>query len=215
MSSKHWGESFLKSGLPLEHLTLTTLNALGWSCEPKWEYRRVNRDSEMSYFEIDLVAHGPDDDRGNLVLLTECKYHDEQRFWFFLPCCTVDHQSQYGAMSAGQDLEADAEVVHYGPYVPLKYPERHTLLKLAPQSVWGVTVSQSGQREENVIQTALEQLAHAYVPFCLERLYHFCASWPTAVVPAVVTTAKLFRLRPELQTLDKIRASERQPHRTT
>lgn len=206
MASRKWGESFLKSGLPLEHLALTSFAALGWSCEPKWEYRRVNRNLELSYFEVDLVAHAPADDEGNhLMLLTECKYHDEQRFWFFLPCSTVDHQAQYGAMSAGQDLESDEEVLHYGPYTPLVHPARHTLAALAPLSVWGVTVSQSGQREDNAIHNALEQLAFAFVPFCLDRCYHFCASWPSAVIPCIVTTARLFRLRPEMQSLSSIR----------
>jgi hypothetical protein len=201
-----WGESFLKSGLPLEHLTVTTLTALGWWCAPKWEYRRVNRELELKFFEVDLVAHAQDDDDGNhLMLLTECKYHDEQRFWFFLPCSTLDHQAQYEAMSAGQDLESDEEVLHYGPYIPLRHPQRHTLAELAPLSVWGVTVSQSGQREDNAIHNALEQLAFAFVPFCLEHVYHFCADSPAAVVPAIVTTAKLFRLKPEIQSLDSIR----------
>lgn len=206
MSSKPWGETFLKSGLPLEHLTLTTLSGLGWICEPKWEYRRLNREGELRFFEIDLLAHAPfDDAENNLVLLTECKYHDEQRFWFFLPCSTVDHKAQYEAMSAGQDLESDEEVLHYGPYIPLIHPERHTLAQLAPQSVWGVTLSKSGQREDNAVHNALEQLAYAFVPFCLDRVYHFCEGRPTAVVPMVVTTARLFRLKPEVQSIDRIR----------
>jgi len=33
MSGQIWGESFLKSGLPLEHLTLLTLRSIGWTCE--------------------------------------------------------------------------------------------------------------------------------------------------------------------------------------
>jgi len=206
MPSRKWGESFLKSSLPLEHLALTSFAALGWSCEPKWEYIRVNRDLKPSYFEVDLVAHAPHNDNGNdLMLLTECKYHDEQRFWFFLPCSTVDHQAQYGAMSAGADLEADENVLHYGPYIPLIRPERHSLAALAPLSVWGVTVSQSGQREDNAIHNALEQLAYAFVPFCLERCYHFCTGWPSAVIDCIVTTARLFRLKPDMQSVPSIR----------
>jgi hypothetical protein len=117
-----------------------------------------------------------------LALLTECKYHDEQRFWFFLTCTTVDHQAQYGAMSAGTDFEEDCEVVHYAPYVPLIEPARHTLVKLAPRSVWGVNVSQTGQREENVVHTAFEQLAFA-----------FCRSvWSVSIISARVGQRQLF-----------------------
>lgn len=206
MSARKWGETFLKSGLPLEHLTLTVLSGLGWGCEPRWEYHRRNRDGALRYFEIDLLAHAEFDEPDNdLILLTECKYHDQQRFWFFLPCSTEDHKAQYGAMSAGQDPEADEEVLHYGPYDPLVHPKNHSLIELAPQSVWGITLSESGERQDNALVTALEQLSYAWVPFCLDRAYHFCASWPTAVIPVVVTSARLFRMKPEVQRIETIR----------
>ena len=38
MSKSKWGESFLKSGLPLEHLTQVTLQTLGWDCRAHIEY---------------------------------------------------------------------------------------------------------------------------------------------------------------------------------
>ncbi|MGA7764274.1 MAG: hypothetical protein WCA59_21240, partial [Candidatus Binataceae bacterium] len=66
-------------------------------------------------------------------------------------------------------------------------------------------VSRAGLREENFFQKAMEQLAYAFVPFCLERVYHFCSDSPEAVVPAIVTTASLFRLRTEVQELEQIR----------
>lgn len=207
MSKKKWGETFLKTGLPLEHLTLTTLTGMGWQCEPKYEYERTNRKGELAWFEVDLIAYAPSDERGDLHLLIECKYHDEQRFWFFLPCTTVDHQAQYEALSAGSDLEADEEVLHYAPYGALHNPEKHKLIELAPRSVWGTNVSRSGVREENSIHEALEQVSHAFVPFCLDRLYSFCTYSPVAVVPAIVTTAKLFRLKPEIQGIDAIRVA--------
>jgi hypothetical protein len=205
MAKQKWGERFLKSGLPLEHLTLTTLTNLGWKCEPKYEYRRINRDGQLAHFEIDLIAYSPNRPKGNLNLFIECKYHDEQRFWFFVPCTTIDHMAQYEALSAGGDLKSNSHMLHYAPYDPLVKPNDHSLIKLAPQSVWGVTISRGGAREENSIYQALEQLGYAFVPFCLDRLYHFCTFEPEAVLPAIVTTAKLFRLKPALQDLDLIR----------
>jgi hypothetical protein len=77
--------------------------------------------------------------------------------------------------------------------------------------MWGVTVSNAGVREENSVQHALEQLSYAYVPFCLERAYDFCHREPEAIVPAVVTSAKLFRLKAEAHTIDSIRCA-RSPH---
>jgi len=205
MSTRKWGETFLKTGLPLEHLAVTTLSGLGWSCEPRYEYIRPNRKREQVWFEVDLVASPPRDPAGDLELLIECKYHDEQRFWFFLPCTTVDHLAQYGALSAGGDLESDMAVLHYAPYVPLRNRRRHSLISLAPKSVWGANVSRAGSREENSIKEALDQLGFAFVPFCLDRLYSFCQYTPEAVIPVVVTTARLFRLRPDVRDIAAIR----------
>lgn len=205
MAKRNWGESFLKSGWPLEHVTLTRLTKMGWDCEPNYEYERTNRKREMAWFEIDMIAYAPYHRQGNLRLLIECKYHDGQRFWFFLPCTTVDHQAQYEALSAGEDLESDTHVIHYAPYDPLDKPERHSLIELAPKSIWGVTISKAGTREENTLHAAVEQLGYGFVPFCLDRLYHFCRYEPEAVIPAVVTSAKLFRLKPVLDDLDVVR----------
>lgn len=209
MTTKKWGETFLKTGLPLEHLTITTFSGLGWDCEPRYEYVRPNRKGDQVCFEIDFIASPPSDPAGNLNLLIECKYHDEQRFWFFLPCTTVDQLAQYGALSAGGDLESDAEVLHYAPYVPLRNKRRHSLISLAPKSIWGVTVSRAGRREENSIKEALDQLAFAFVPFCLDRLYSFCQYTPVAVIPVIVTTARLFRLRPDVREIATIRGAHR------
>ncbi len=204
MSTKKWGEAFLKTGLPLEHFTLTMLTGAGWHCEPKWEYQRTNRDGQLVWFEVDMALSAPEHDGGSLTILTECKYHDQQRFWIFLPCSSSSY-AQHGAQSAGEDPESDCEVVHHGPYEPLRKPEEHTLIALAPQSMWGVSVSQAGVREENTVQHALDQLSYAYVPFCLDHAYHFCSPDVEAVVPAVVTSAKLFRLKAQAQSIDAIR----------
>lgn len=60
MSGQKWGESFLKSGLLLEHLTLLALKSIGWTCELHYEYRRLNREGELKWFEHDVVAYRPE-----------------------------------------------------------------------------------------------------------------------------------------------------------
>ena len=79
------------------------------------------------------------------------------------------------------------------------------MISLAPKSVWGANVSRAGIREENSIKEALNQLGFAFVPFCLDRLYSFCQYSPEAVIPAIVTTARLFRLRPDVRDIATIR----------
>ncbi len=205
LSTRKWRETFLKTGLPLEHLVITRLSSIGWNCEPRFEYVRPNRKGEPSWFELDAVAYSPPDQDRDLSLLIECKYHDDQRSWFFLPCDTIGHLAQYSALSAGGDLEADVNVLHYAPYVPLRKKNKHTLISLAPKSVWGATVSMAGAREENSIKEALEQIGFAFVPFCLDRLYSFCTFRPQAVIPAIITSARLYRLRSSIRDVRLIR----------
>jgi len=76
------------------------------------EYRRANREGELRWFKHDVIAYSPESGNGDLELLVECKYHDESRFWFCLPCETEDHLAQYGALSAGENLYSDSAVLH-------------------------------------------------------------------------------------------------------
>lgn len=207
MSGHRWGESFLKSGLPLEHLTLLSLKSIGWTCELHYEYRRVNREGELKWFEHDIVAYSPASVSGDLELLVECKYHDESRFWFFLPCESEDHMAQAGALSAGQNLRVDSAVLHSAPYEVLAQPEAENFLTLAPRCVWGVTVSRDGQRQPNAIEEATLQLGFGFVPFCLESYYGFHRGRGVSILPVIVTSARLFRLRPEIRTIDRVRSA--------
>jgi hypothetical protein len=207
MSGQKWGESFLRSGLPLEHLTLLTLKSIGWTCELHYEYRRANREGELKWFEHDIIAYGPESENGDLELLMECKYHDESRFWFYLPCETEDHLAQYGALSAGENLYVDSAVIHSAPYEVLANPNAVTFLTLAPKCVWGVTVSRDGIRQANASEEATKQLGYGFVPFCLENYYGFHRSRAVSVLPVIVTSARLFRLRPEILSLDGVRSA--------
>jgi len=207
MSGQKWGESFLKSGLPLEHLTLLTLKSIRWTCELHSEYRRANREGELKWFEHDVIAYSPESENGDLELLVECKYHDESRFWFFLPCETEDHLAQYGALSAGENLSVDSAVLHSAPYEVLASPNAETFLGLAPKCVWGVTVSRDGTRQSNAVEEATKQLGFGFVPFCLENFYGFHRSRAVSLLPVIVTSARLFRLRPEIRSLDRVRAA--------
>ena len=85
MARKKWGESFLKSGFPLEHVTLVTFRSSGFDCYPNVEFSRQNERGQEAWFELDLcaISHRNNKDT-DLSFLVECKYHDLSRFWFFL-----------------------------------------------------------------------------------------------------------------------------------
>src|SRR5713101_8406834 len=157
--SKSWGESFLKSGLPLEHLTAVTLRSMGWLCYPNFEYERPNARGKLTNFDVDLSASMSARNRGtSLQLLIECKYHDASRFWIFHP--------QVRPRWAFND-----RVYNIGPLQTMRPEERgraaidkpsrpNDVLQLAALSYGGVVVSQDGQKQENALDTAISQLAY-------------------------------------------------------
>lgn len=213
MATKKWGESFLKSGLPLEHLTQVTFRSLDWVCLPAFEYTRRNRDKEEKWFEVDLFASAPIVNKSTgLATLVECKYHDLSRSWFFLP-----------HTSTGR-WEFDDRILNCGPYQTLKRPRDNTMLNLAPLSESGIVVSSDGTKQDNAVYTAIEQLVNAFVPCCLEHSFMYNIDVQnvadpsqestflpdvTAIVPMVVTNAALYRLKPSVSDLDAIRAAQK------
>jgi hypothetical protein len=212
MSAPKWGESFLKSGLPLEHLTAVTFRSLNWHTTPQYEYSRNNRENQEAWFELDLVATSPDDNRSTeLSCLVECKYHDLSRYWFFLP---HDPSGRWCF---------DNRVYNCGPYSTLKKPDADTALSLAPISSGGIVVSKDGTKQDNAVRTAIEQLVNGFVPYSLSVMFEYNLDFRnvltpedemsyvpnvTALVPMVVTNASLYRLKPDVTNLDKIREAK-------
>lgn len=211
MTAKKWGESFLKSGLPLEHLTQVTFRSLEWMCQPAFEYARPNRDNQENWFEVDLFASAPIWNKSTgLAALVECKYHDLSRSWFFLP-----HASE------GR-WEFDDRVLNCGPYQTLKEAHANSLLKLAPLSDGGIVVSEDGTKQDNAVYTAIQQLVNAFLPCCLDHMFMYNIDFHnverpseestyvpgvTALVPMIVTNAALYRLKPPVSDLDAILAA--------
>jgi len=200
MSKAKWGESFLKSGLPLEHLTAVTLKAQGLSCSTSIEYSRTEESGQETWFELDLEAHFLDRNKDtSLSLLVECKYHDESRFWFFLP---FEPKRWY----------FNDRVFNCGPLQTFTDPLSSSSLALAPLSHRGMVVSKDGKKQENAVHIAIKQIANAFVPVTLDTmfLYRLAAPrgyvpLPTCMVPMIVTNADIFRLRPDISDLAVIR----------
>ncbi len=209
MSQGKWGESFLKSGLPLEHLTQVTFRTLQWVCDPQFEYSRLNRDGQQAWFELDLLALAPPVNRDTeLAFLIECKYHDSSRYWFFLPHVRRDR------------WYFNDRALNCAPYQTLKRPRVGTMLDLAPVSSGGIVISEDGTKQDNAVHTALQQLVNGYVPVSLSRMFGYNVDfknvrtpqdelsftpWATALVPVVVTNARLYRLKQTIPNLETIR----------
>ena len=200
MARKKWGESFLKSGLPLEHVTLVTFRSSGFDCYPNVEYSRQNETGQEAWFELDLcaISHRNNKDT-DLSFLVECKYHDLNRFWFFLPCET-------------ERWCFNDRVFNCAPFQTLTGPLSKSALKLSPLSWRGIVVSKDGTKQDNAVHTAIQQLANAFTPHSLSWLFGHRLAVKTlaqasssALVPMIVTNADIFRLRPKMTDLDSIR----------
>jgi len=119
----NWGESFLKSGLPFEHLTLLTLDALGWDVMPHFEFRRADLEPGQAG-EIDLLARPPGRGQAGIRLLIECKYHDPSRYWMLLPSSTDAHLSESDSRAAGEEVERDSFFLKLRSLRPVAKPLR-------------------------------------------------------------------------------------------
>lgn len=205
MSKRKWGESFLKSGLPLEHLTLMTFRSLGWFCDTHIEYKRENIESDSHWFELDLKASYHKNNKDTeLSFLVECKYHDLSRFWFFLP---YEKLRWY----------FDDRVLNIGPLQTLANPRSSTFLALAPTSSSGIVVAEDGEKQDNAVYKAIQQLANGFVPICMSTMFGFNIDfhnirkghdfqvYSTALIPMIVTNAKIYRLKSAITDLDIIR----------
>lgn len=203
MSKGKWGESFLKSGLPLEHLTLMTLRSLGWSCYPHITYERKNREGQNSWFELDSLAiYDKENNNTQLSFLIECKYHDLSRFWFFLP---------YIKSALDSDKFSDDSILNIAPLQTLANPRNSTFLNLAPTSSWGIVVSEDGSKQDNAVNTAIQQLANGFVPHCMDMSFasymvkYHVTPFVQALIPMIVTNAKIYILKQSVSDLDVIR----------
>jgi len=202
MRKAKWGESFLKSGLPLEHITLLTFKRMQYYCSPNVEYARVEEPTER-WFELDLFASSWRSNRvTDLSFLVECKYHDLSRFWFFLPC--EEGRWQF-----------NDRVFNCAPVQTLARPRARGALALAPLSHRGLVVSKDGTKQENAVEKAFHQLSNGFVPYTLSHMFYLLdviegySPHAMAIVPMIVTNAKIFRLRPTLRSLDRIRNAAR------
>jgi hypothetical protein len=205
MSKKKWGESFLKSGMPLEHIAALTIRSKGWSVQSNIRYRR-EPDAPRS-FEIDIDAKSGQLNRDTeLRLLTECKYHDASRFWMFLP--RPDPSSSVGG---------DEQILNTGPVMTLKQRTAMNMIGLAPPSSVGVVLSADGEKQPNAIQRATLQLANAFTPYVVSGFLYDAlhihrsldAGWKAkSVIPMVITNAALFRMRPDVDDITAIRDAQ-------
>jgi len=197
MNNRKWGESFLKSGIPLEYQAFLIFKSNNCTCSFHSEYQRFNEDHKLTWFENDIFAnYGKFNKDTDLNFIIECKYHDLSRFWMFIPYLDGGFQHDGGVLTCG-------------PYRMLENPDKKGAIQLAKQAQYGLVISEDGIKQENSVYSAVQQLSYSYVPVSVSVMYGFDFQgdepWASIILPVIVTNAKLFLLKNDLQSLDQIR----------
>ena len=205
--SKNWKDHLLSSGLPLEQSVIGVLQTLGIDRPREFRYERVNEQGVLTGFSIDVFASQMYDHCLVLELLIECKHRHDGVRWVFIP----DDFAEYWGPSfedafvildnlCGPTVDRDALNRHEGIY-QLCYKGTEILEKDAnPKSIEQCIQQLRYAVLENSIDTLRTQVDEDYP---LDHAF--------VQVPIIVTTAELWRLRPDV-TLDKIRAADDLPN---
>jgi len=207
MSGKTWKDHLLSSGLPLEHSVTQALGKLSMVDPREFRYTRANEQGVQTTFSVDVHAeclvHQPNI---WLELFVECKYRHESTNWIFTP-------SDYAPFAGPEFAELFVSLVTPGCARKMnrgllnRYAEKYALCGK------GVELF-SNDSTHATIERALSQVRYAIPNRAAAGLNSLTRSMnsstdvsrpPTVVlVPMIVTTAALWRIRPEV-TIEALR----------
>jgi hypothetical protein len=195
MSKKTWKDHLLSSGVPLEYSVRQMFEELGIRDPGEYYYERKTPEGLSQIFSVDVHSTNIDVRRDlRIECLVECKYRHDGTRWVFMP-------REYGEMF-GPDLadlfvtldqccidrELDRRVL---TRFEDKYPLCAKGIELLPEDANPKTIEQ-----------AIQQLRYAVVAKALDsiddQLFHdptFMTIPIWVIIPIIVTTAELWRLR--------------------
>lgn len=202
-----WKEALLQSGLPLEHSVQRALRDFNFWLPYEFKYWRLDEGGVNKQFSIDVAAETLDHSQATLHFLFECKYRHDSVQWFFCP----------DEMEQGYLLHRDVLPIVRDWATDSPESTKRVLaglLGLYPLCGKGMEVCGKESNPKGVSQ-ALQQLRFAVAPKVFECLCRRYAAglqrsfgMPDIVVPMIVTTASIWRLRPSI-SIEDIRKAER------
>jgi hypothetical protein len=208
MSKKVWKDHFLSSGLPLEYSVAQIFEDLGNSEAEEFSYERKNEDGIPQIFSVDIQSRHVDP-KNDLWLetLVECKYRHGDSKWVFTPSASRDYEAEWGTdlsalfvaldqCCADRTLDRD-NLGKFGQ----SYPMCQKGIELLPENT-----------NPKSIEQAVRQLPYAVTAKTIDAIQHQLVMLETVgdaahifvIVPIIVTTAELWRLRPGM-TVEIIR----------
>lgn len=192
--AKSWKEVFLSSGIPLEYSVSRVLEELeGWG-PSEFRYEREDANGITRVFSVDVHSSHIDTQRNVwLETLVECKYRHDGTRWVFTP-------RQYELMSEDfGDLFVTLD--HCCP--ERKLNRAHVSGFRGEYALCGKGIELlPGEANPKTIEQAVQQLRHAVVAKASDAIVHQVdglLGQPTplfVIVPIIVTTAELWRLKP-------------------
>jgi hypothetical protein len=210
MSAKKWKDLFLSSGVPLEYSVAQIFEELGsWRVE-EFSYERKNEDGASQIFSVDVhSAYNSRKHDVRLDILAECKYRYDGTKWIFTPSETHHHEAMWGVDfsplflaldECSVDRKVDRDFLgRFGQ----DYPLCKNGIEILPEDTNPKTIEQ-----------AIRQLRYAVVAMGLRRIDHqryiLSIREPSpifVIVPVIVTTAELWRLKPGT-TVENVRRAE-------
>lgn len=205
MGEKQWKDYLLSSGTPLEYSVLRALADLGIIDPTEYRYERVNEHGVPMEFSIDVWAQEVDTERNLwLEIFIECKYRHDSTRWVFTP---VDYSvfEQPSLRDAFITIDELDPTRRFNSAAINRYSQNY------PMCGKGVELLKSDANPKS-IREAICQLQFGLVDQVVDAIVHQAdrlLGTPTPVfllVPIVVTTAELWRLRSGT-TIESIRES--------
>lgn len=206
MSKRSWKDHFLSSGVPLEYSVARIFEQLVSWHPGEFRYERKDAEGVPRIFSVDVHSSHIDLERNFwLETLVECKYRYDGTKWVFTPgeydpLFGQDFKNLFVTLDQcciDRQLNSDF-VARFRTHYPLCGKG----IELLPDDANPKTIDQ-----------AVQQLRHAVVAKTFDAIMHQVdelLGTPTplfVVVPIIVTTAELWRLKPET-TVEDVRNAD-------
>jgi hypothetical protein len=206
MSKKSWKDHFLSSGVPLEYSIVRIFEGLGFSDPDEFRYERKTANGLSRIFSVDVHSSSYDTAREVWIdSLVECKYRHDGTNWLFTP---KEYGERFGPNFA--DFFVILDQCCFDRQVDRgfldRFQDRYSLcakgIELLPDDANPKTIEQ-----------AVYQLRYAVIAKAVAGLRHQ-TDWPReltmpirVIVPIIVTTADLWRLKMGM-TVEDVRRAE-------
>lgn len=203
--SKKWKDFLLSSGLPLEHDVKQILEKHNIIRPIEYRYERHNENGVPVVFSTDIYGTHITDQNIFLELLIECKYRHNSVQWIFTPSKYYPIIDKFSDVFITLDELSDEKRINESKINSAA--DRYDLCSK------GVEILNDKFNPKSIKQ-CVQQLKFAVVNVTADALRDqvdraYGESNPIfVIVPIIVTTAQLWRIKPELSMEDILEAKE-------